>query len=410
MVDVRKSGERATPMHIVAVQNSFLAVIHDVQAAVVPLESFWVSRRANESAEQELYYVEVTKQGNEVRLVGEGIEFVKGPHKNAFSWIAAIGDQKYVLQAAKSWKRADSVVALAATADRLITGTTSGTLAVYDWASETYTKRVADAHAGDIRHIRVFPSLKVVLTVGIDLQMKIWLVDDESPRAAQTLHGHTQEITAVELVGRGRNFLTGSLDGSVGLWECGLGSLVHSFRRIDDMTDPVNCIATSELSKPWSISEPLSDKEFDTVGRELLVGYESGVIQGFDVGYHSQLRRRMVAFAGVAVTALATSGAYTISGYRNGHVVVWQDDAVKMDIALAECPVSLLLVTGADPLELVVANGPDTTLRLHLDPETASHTVTYLAGLPELFVPSSIAGNGQLFFACDKSGVATFAG
>jgi proteasomal ATPase-associated factor 1 len=398
-------------MQIITVQDTFVDVIQDVEDGTVDQENFWVSRRSSEEAEQELFYINVAKEEDQVKFTNqEGVVFIQFLLKNRRRFKLQIGDESYDLQASQSWHKFDSVMSLASTTNKLIMGTIKGTYLVYDLRTQKIVKEVKGAHEANIEHIRVFPSQQVILTVGLDLQMKIWLLKNDSQIPAQVLKGHTLEITSIEFIGNGRNYLTGSLDGAVNLWECGSGSLVYSFRRIDNLQDPVNCIATAKLPKPWSITEPLTDKEFDTVGRELYVGYESGIIQSFDVGYHSQLRKRLVRFEGVAVTSMVISGKYLIAGYGNGHLLVWEQETIKIDVSLSPHRIAHLAVLDETEkrVKLLVTNGADLVLNVHIDVENGTQSITYMVGVPEVFTATSVSYNGSHVFVSDKSGVGVF--
>lgn len=61
-------------------------------------------------------------------------------------------------------------------------------------------------HCGDIYHCRWFPSLKVVLSCGADLRIKIWSAD--TGECAKTLVGHTKPVTDIAIVDRGRNIIS----------------------------------------------------------------------------------------------------------------------------------------------------------------------------------------------------------
>lgn len=61
-------------------------------------------------------------------------------------------------------------------------------------------------HYGDIYCCRWFPSVKVVLSCGADLRIKIWSSD--SGECAGTLVGHTQVVTDLAIVDRGRNIIS----------------------------------------------------------------------------------------------------------------------------------------------------------------------------------------------------------
>jgi WD40 repeat protein len=61
-------------------------------------------------------------------------------------------------------------------------------------------------HYGDIYCCRWFPSVKVVLSCGADLRIKIWSAD--TGECAATLTGHTKAVTDLAIVDRGRNIIS----------------------------------------------------------------------------------------------------------------------------------------------------------------------------------------------------------
>jgi len=63
-----------------------------------------------------------------------------------------------------------------------------------------------NGHYGDIYCCRWFPSVKVVLSSGADLRIKIWSA--ETGECAGTLVGHTKAVTDLAIVDRGRNIIS----------------------------------------------------------------------------------------------------------------------------------------------------------------------------------------------------------
>jgi WD40 repeat protein len=61
-------------------------------------------------------------------------------------------------------------------------------------------------HYGDIYCCRWFPSVKVVLSCGADLRIKIWSTD--TGECAGTLVGHTKAVTDLAIIDRGRNIIS----------------------------------------------------------------------------------------------------------------------------------------------------------------------------------------------------------
>lgn len=61
-------------------------------------------------------------------------------------------------------------------------------------------------HCGDIYRCRWFPSLKVILSCGADLRIKIW--NGVNGECVKTLIGHTKAVTDVAIVDKGRNIIS----------------------------------------------------------------------------------------------------------------------------------------------------------------------------------------------------------
>lgn len=61
-------------------------------------------------------------------------------------------------------------------------------------------------HYGDIYCCRWFPSVKVILSCGVDLRIKIWSAD--TGECARTLQGHTKAVTDLAIIDRGKNIIS----------------------------------------------------------------------------------------------------------------------------------------------------------------------------------------------------------
>ncbi|ODQ79121.1 hypothetical protein BABINDRAFT_162183 [Babjeviella inositovora NRRL Y-12698] len=263
---------------------------------------------------------------------------------------------------------------------------------------------VPGAHHADITDMRFFPSGQVLLSVGADLCARVWALDGTSPR---TLVGHTARITACAMIGRGRNVLTGSRDGSIRLWECGSGGMVHEFRRIRDLADPVTSIVV--VADPAVTPEtPLSSQEFEVLGKYVFGGYESGIIQQYSVADRSM----GVSFLSVdhsAVTCLAGSTTYSeqyvlFAGYENGMVRVWSlgETAPLQSFKVSDEPVTSLSVD----IDLVVAGGMDKLVRFSLEGALRGEwDATWLVGAADSAVFNKVKQEGGRVYAVGKHGV-----
>ncbi|CAN6644232.1 26S proteasome regulatory subunit Rpn14p [Trichomonascus vanleenenianus] len=85
-----------------------------------------------------------------------------------------------------------------------------------------------EGHLLHTLHTKFYPSSRVILSAGLDMQIKIW--DALNGTLGQTLTGHKGRITGVLPIGRGRNTLSSALDGTVQLWETGSGRSIHTFK------------------------------------------------------------------------------------------------------------------------------------------------------------------------------------
>lgn len=78
-------------------------------------------------------------------------------------------------------------------------------------------------HIAEVNVVKWFPSGKVLCSAGSDLQIKIWSV--ENSKCVRSYSGHSQGIEGIRMIGRGRNFISCSGDGTARLWDCGKGAL-----------------------------------------------------------------------------------------------------------------------------------------------------------------------------------------
>ena len=110
----------------------------------------------------------------------------------------------------------------------LLTGSTASTLTLATLSSassSTVASSVSfDGHVGDVDIATFFPSGQVVLSAALDLTLRVWAVATQ--QCALTLSGHSQRITSVDMIERGRQFVSSSRDGTVRLWDCSAGRSV----------------------------------------------------------------------------------------------------------------------------------------------------------------------------------------
>jgi len=148
------------------------------------------------------------------------------------------------------------------------------------WSSLDHEKErevTMKGHHGDIYCCRWFPSVKVVLSGGNDLRIKIWSA--ETGECAGTLVGHTKAVTDLAIVDRGRNIISVSKDGLAKLWHVGSGKVIDNLITFYPTTY-INCCS---LSSPKKITlgernTSVSDMEVGTENKCLLIGCENGTL------------------------------------------------------------------------------------------------------------------------------------
>lgn len=393
---------------IITVQDTIEDVIADVKSKSVQTESIWIARRFSDNEDhQEFYKVQVSLENGKLQFDSSDIQFIpRGNHRYAI----VIKNDLYEVEALQyRFDTSDgAVTALTVTQNgsMLIVGTSSGDIVIYDAETRQKVRRIAGAHFAGISRLLMMPSDQALLSVGRDFQIRLWLLENgsETTTAVRTFLGQKAQISDVATIGKGRNFLSLSLDGLVNLWECGSGKVVLSFRRIDNLEDPCTCIAVSTVGDlPGQKDDPLL---FECGDKVVYVGYESGLIQQFSVGGHYQtgvkLRPSSDTFRSgenVSVSSIVILGNCVAAGYSNGTLVVF--DVEKGQEHLLELnknyPVENLCVEKCDENESVVvaSNGPDMLLRIHFESETGSFRYRYLVGLPELFQVELIAHNSK---------------
>lgn len=407
--------------NMLTIQESFETVIDEVQTLeTLQEDSFWVCCRSDDDdAPLDYYTVGVSKEAITVtedssnRVLEDAKFSKKGPNEYEF----AIGSHKTLLKTpirALASPRAVSSAAVTADGRTLLIGTLLGHISVYDTEKNELLYTIGDAHFADVTQMRFFPSNKAFLSVGADLCVKIWSLEaGGSQRAARIFQNQTRSITDTALIGTaGRNFVSSSEDGSVNLWECGSGQLVHKFRRIDSHNDPVTCIAVGEGAVP---SDGVSDHElhFECENKALFVGYRSGIVQFYGLSTHHQMRQRLTGRA--AVSALVIWKGRLIVGYENGEVVIANIEnnlAVEQTLAFNRShPIEHLEVI-ANSRTIVLSNGPETVLGVSVSEGEDYHIekIRQLVGFPETHRVKAIENSNNGLVVATSEGVALFGG
>ncbi|KAE8586360.1 hypothetical protein XENTR_v10021641 [Xenopus tropicalis] len=187
-----------------------------------------------------------------------------------------------------------------------------------------------------------FPSGKVVLSGGMDAQVKIWSVDDGS--CPVTLRGHKGGILDLAIVDRGRNVVTCSRDGTARLWDCGQAACISV---VNNSSVPINAIALGAVDNAVNLGSPKeapSDREIGTEGKLLILAREDKMLEGVSL----QSRDSVFIFEGSDVFNCCTfiSSVGLLAGGQDGNIF-------HLDVRNPKTPVETICRTGSPVLSLV---------------------------------------------------------
>lgn len=189
------------------------------------------------------------------------------------------------------------------------------------------------AHYADVTHVMSFLSGLVLLTIGIDMQIKVWKNDSKdldfgSP--IRVLKGiHRGRITGCVMIGRGRNIVSCGLDGQIVFWELGSGEAIWKGRRIRDLHDGCTSLCISNIT----IKETHSDTGmfFECDGKVLWCGHVSGTVSVWDCSTRLSLGEFATnegRFQVEQIEALSSLDG-VIVGLNNGNIILFSYDFSK---------------------------------------------------------------------------------
>ncbi|XP_075227025.1 proteasomal ATPase-associated factor 1-like isoform X2 [Lycorma delicatula] len=153
-------------------------------------------------------------------------------------------------------------------------------LVVWDFNKEELKLKL-EGHVGEVYKCKFFPSERVVLTGGGDMQLKIWCA--ETGRCPVSLKGHRRAVTDFVIIDVGRNVISVSKDGSAKLWDCGQSSCIDT---LICTSSEVNCCAITSVSPSFPVGEPEdspSEREIGTQNKILILGCEDGTVHSVAV-------------------------------------------------------------------------------------------------------------------------------
>ncbi|KAG7194311.1 uncharacterized protein KQ657_004523 [Scheffersomyces spartinae] len=415
---------------LITIQQSFESVIDDCTRGVVDEEDIWVTRRLLNKADDAIteYYDLTIAKGD--HLSYSNVQVTLTPLKS-HQYELKLKDDRYIIETGIDVTTIEgtinSIDAAKSVDTPIVIVAKDFEVACIDIKEKVITNqlRLSSKVTSPILKAYLFPSNKVILTVNLDYSCNIFPLEqtkhedegdedqdeDEDPQPVRTFIGHKKTITSLQLIGcKGRNVLTGSKDGKINLWDCGSGTLVKSFYRIDGIDDPVNSIVLGNI-------EPLKDQpinnvnEFETSGICFYAGYQSGIIQQFDIVNHNQTRIKFKNDDPI-VKLINVENKYLVSGHENGVLSIWSlktNEKVFQIQFNQDYPISLIecieLSHHQDTIKLVIYNGPETLLRLSIDlAKSTMDSLHYLVGLPEVFQLTDMTVKNNVLYVVGNDG------
>ncbi|KAG9465125.1 hypothetical protein GDO78_018875 [Eleutherodactylus coqui] len=192
-------------------------------------------------------------------------------------------------------------------------------------------RRVLEGHIYDVNCCTFFPSGMVVLSGGMDAQVKIWSVEDAS--CPVTFRGHKA----------GGNVVSSSRDGTARLWDCGKSACLAV---VADCGAPINGISLGVADNAIDLGTPEtppSDREIATEGKLLLLAREDKKLEGVSL----QSRQSVFTFDGADAFNCCTflSSVNVIGGGQDGNLYL-------LDLRNTKVPVQTVSKSGAPVLSL----------------------------------------------------------
>ncbi|GMG32903.1 unnamed protein product [Ambrosiozyma monospora] len=294
----------------IEIQPDFVQVITDVQLRKVKDESFWINI-ANQTINihvtqtgptTTIFNCVESQQFKFTRLDSYIFQLVLKDHEALKSLLIRVPKQHLIIEHMNSDLTAISTTTttISTTGEHEVTivlGDSHGTIDKFTMPGLTTlgstlkpNLSISPAHLLDITNLQIFPSPSstVLLSTSLDFTTKIWsLLDGTNPRVFKGVQ--LERITSLVLIGHGRNFITGSTDGSAVLWECGSGEKLWVGRRVKNGKDAVLdlCVtdeSVSKISKTKNNSDEIQDKFFECDDKTLYVAHQSGTISIWDLG------------------------------------------------------------------------------------------------------------------------------
>ena len=363
--------EKVTVAHI---QNNFVDIIEDTNDSSDNTNNqFYIN--VNISSNEVSEHIIKTQPEDPFFIANDDDNFRKLSNNR---YEATLNGEKFEFNVSvKDWSTANNkanwtaVDVIQAPHMRYLLGDSEGTIKVFD-KDYNLEREFENIHSSDITAAKFFPSSEVILSSSSDMQLKILSVEDGSnPR---TLIGHTASVTGSAILGRGRNVLSSSKDGTLRLWECGSGRNIYSFTRRENPADSINSISVrADINTGPTDNSNVKGLEFETEGKTVFAGHSSGVITVFDIYSKKQLLQLPSEFMSACNSVSVDDKEYynVVAGYENGTIAIWDirypKNCISKGIIKDRTPINTLLY---EHNSIILSTGCDTSMSLNVNSKT----------------------------------------
>jgi WD40 repeat protein len=211
------------------------------------------------------------------------------------------------------------VTSLAFTPDGqlLVSGSGDRTVKLWDVASgterTTFTNYSIGLGAANVSSLRLSPDGKMIVTAATGGGQRTTVQELLSGRESIRFRGHQNLMTDGAFSPDGRNFISGSLDGTVRLWDLTPASKVTDHRQFPSDVDEF----TSGTSPSYSLSPD---------GQHLLSIFTNRTFSVWELPALREGPRHPLPVSRAASAALATGGQLAAFVAKDGNVVLWRGD------------------------------------------------------------------------------------
>ncbi|CCH58695.1 hypothetical protein TBLA_0A09070 [Henningerozyma blattae CBS 6284] len=272
-----------------------------------------------------------------------------------------INDFNYEFQTGQEFKFAQlkedpnqdiNVTSIDGTNDKIVVGDSEGNIEILnndntskDKISFTESLVIPQAHFSGITKSKIFPSGVVLLTGSIDMSINIFsMTDGSNPR---TFKGHSKRINDLDMIERGKNFISCSDDGTIRLWECSKGVCEKVINRFENPYDGVTSIRV------------------DPLNNQIIYGsYESGVVVGYDLRAikDNKIKQLNSEFMSSCIGVELLNDNYILTGYEDGILCKWdkrKDCEIIESIKICE---NLQKINMIDETRIITSDLDSTTM------------------------------------------------